>query len=148
MNEKDDIISFFGEPLSVYTSEQATEDGILIKTGHPLINYITATVYSKCIEPFIEPLVMTKRSLSNKPISETIEVGKKTFIVNVKITDAETKQAEKELLDKLIASAILEVQKLHRQDWLYALDDCRGWKDLWVVQNESGGYTLMFNSDY
>lgn len=148
MNKEEDITSFFGEPISVYTSEQATEDGILIKTDNKIINYITHTVYSKCIEPFIEASVMTKRSLSNKPISETIEVGKKSFVVTLKITDAEKKKAEKELLNKLIASAILEVQKLHRQDWLYALDDCRGWKDMWVVQNETGKYTLMFPEDY
>jgi len=148
MNDEDEFTNFWGEPISVYTSESAEVDGILIKTDNKIINFITATVYSKCIEPFIEPLVMTKRSLSNKPISETIEVGKKSFVVTLKITDAEKKKAEKELLDKLIASAILEVQKLNRNDWLYTLDDCRGWKDLWVVQNETGLYTLMFNSDY
>jgi hypothetical protein len=148
MNEKDDITSFFGDPISTYSSEMAEAEGILIKTDNKIINFITATVHSRCIEPFIEPLAMTKLSLANKPTSEIIEVGSKEFIVSLKITDADRKKAEKELIDKLLASAILEVQKLHRQDWLYALDDCRGWKDLWVVQNETGSYTLMFSSDY
>jgi hypothetical protein len=132
-NEKDDLTEIFGSPISVYTSEQATEDGILVKTGHPLINFITATVYSKCVEPFIEPLAMTRLSLANKPLE---------------VTDADRKKAEKELVKRLIESAILEVQKLNRNDWFYALDDCRGWKDMWVVQNETGLWTLMFNSDY
>lgn len=145
MNEKDD---FFGDVISSYTSSQAEEDGILIKTDNKIINYITATVYDRCIEPFIESLAMTKLSLANKSTSEIIEVGNKSFIFNMKITDADKKKAEQELIKKLIESAILEVQKLHRQDWLYALDDCRGWKDLWVVQNETGGYTLLFSSEY
>jgi hypothetical protein len=134
MTEKDDITSFFGEPISIYSSEMAEADGILVATGHKLINYITIAVYSKCIEPFIDSLAITKLSSANKPISE--------------LTDADKKKAERELINRLIASAILEVQKLNRNDWLYALDDCRGWKDMWVVQNETGLWTLMFSSDY
>lgn len=146
MNEKDDITSFFGDVISTYTSEQATEDGILIKTDNKIINFITATVYEKCISPFIEPLAMTKLSLANKPISEKISIGSKEFIVNLKITDADKKKAEQELVKKLIESAILEILKTKRQDWFYNIE-VRGW-DLFCCQNESGSYTLMFPSDY
>jgi hypothetical protein len=131
MNEKDDLTEFFGEPISVYTSEQAEEDGILVATGHKLINYITATVYSKCIEPFIESLAITRLSLANKPLE---------------VTDADKKKAERELIKKLLDFAILEIVKLKRQDWFYNIE-VRGW-DLFCCQNETGGYTLMFPANY
>jgi len=49
-----DITDFFGEPISVYTSVQAEADGILVKIDHQLINYITASVFEKCIRPFVK----------------------------------------------------------------------------------------------
>jgi hypothetical protein len=131
--DENDLTEIFGSPISVYTSEMAEADGILIKTDNKIINYITQTVFERCIAPFIEPLAMTRLSLANKPLE---------------ITDADRKKAEKELVKRLIESAILEVQKLNRNDWFYALNDCRGWKDMWVVQNETGLWTLMFSSDY
>jgi hypothetical protein len=45
--ENDDIADFFGEPISVYTSLQAEDDGILIQTGNAIINYMTRTGYDK-----------------------------------------------------------------------------------------------------
>lgn len=132
MNNKDEFTEFWGTPISVYTSVQAEEDGILVATGHPLINYITRTVYDRCIEPFIEASVMTKLSLANKPMDD--------------ISEAYKKKAERELIKKLLNSAILEVQKLKRQDWFYNIN-CRGW-DLFVCQNETGGYSLLFPEDY
>lgn len=146
MTEKDKFTEFWGEPISVYTSNQAEEDGILVSTGHPLINYITHTVFERCIEPFIESSIKTKLSLSNNPVNEIIEVGNKAFVINLKISDADKKKSEQELIKKLLDSAIIEIQKLKRQDWMYEIE-CRGWK-LWVCQNETGGYTLMFPEDY
>jgi hypothetical protein len=132
MNNENDITFFFGEPISIYTSSQAEEDGILVATGHPLINYITRTVYERCIEPFIEASVMTKLSLANKPMDD--------------ISEADKKKAERELIKKLLNSAILEIQKLKRQDWFYNVQ-VRGY-DLFCCQNETGGYTMMFPTDY
>jgi hypothetical protein len=129
--DENDLTSFFGSPISVYTSKQAEEDGILVATGHKLINYITATVYHKCVEPFIESLAITRLSIANKPLE---------------VTDADRKKAERELIKKLLDSAILEIVKLKRQDWFYNIE-VRGW-DLFCAQNETGGYTLMFPEDY
>jgi len=41
---KDDV---FGEPISVYTSAQAEEDGLLVKTNDKDINYMTRAVYER-----------------------------------------------------------------------------------------------------
>jgi hypothetical protein len=121
MADKDDITEFFGEPISTYTSEQAEQDGILVATGNPAINYVTATVFHRCIEACV--------------------------IDGIWQLSAPTKEEyTKMLLDRLIGSAIAEVKRLKRQDWLYEID-CRGWK-LWVVQNETGKFTLMFPEDY
>lgn len=121
MNEKDDITSFFGEPISVYTSSQAEEDGILVATGHKLINYVTHTVFERCISP-----------LAVDGLWEQFASSKEAY--------------EKHLLSKLIESAIIEIRKLKKQDWFYNIE-VRGW-DLFCAQNETGGYTLMFPEDY
>lgn len=115
------IDEFFGEVISAYTSEQAEADGVLIKTDNPIINYVTRTVYSKCIEPF------------------AVDGHWEQF--------AKSKEAyEKRLLGKLLASAVIEVKKLNRQDWFYSIE-ARGWK-FFIAQNETGKYTLMFPEDY
>jgi hypothetical protein len=106
-----DITDFFGEPISTYTSEQAEADGILIKTGHPLINYMTHTVYERCIEPFV---------------TEYID--------------------EASLTKKLIEDAIIEIKKINKPDWFYCIH-VKGCK-LFVAQNETGKYTMMFPEDY
>lgn len=142
-----DVTDFFGEVISSYSSNQAAEDGILIKTNNLIINFITRTVYEKCIEPFINPSVLTDRSLSGLPFNVPIQIGKKELILEIPITEAEKQRVTKKLLDKLLTSAIDEVRKLNREDWMYNLKDCRGW-NLWVCQNETGKYTLMFPEDY
>ncbi len=142
-----DVTEYFGEVISKYTSDQAEQDGILIKTDNPYINYVTRNVWEKCIEPFIESAVLTKMSLSNKPMSEVIEVGTIAIIGNIKITEAQKKSAAKELLNKLLDTAISLIKAQNREDWLYTLKDCRGW-ELWAGQNETGKFTLMFPEDY
>jgi hypothetical protein len=57
---KDDV---FGEPISVYTSAQAEEDGLLVKTNDKNINYMTRTVYDRMVEakaPEPEPEVKAR----------------------------------------------------------------------------------------
>lgn len=112
----DELTEFFGEVISKYTSEQGVEDGLLVETHHPIINYVTANVYDKCIKPFAEPM----KILGDK-------------------------NPEKNLLDKLLFSVIIEMQKL-KPDWFYSIE-ARGWK-FFVAQNETGKYTLMFPEDY
>jgi hypothetical protein len=119
--ERDELIEFFGEPISVYTSNQAEDDGILVSTGHSLINYITRTVFDRCIEPFTIDGLWEQYASSKEAYS-------------------------KKLMMKLINSAILEIQTLNWQDWFYNIE-VRGW-DLFCAQNETGSYTLMFPEDY
>lgn len=142
----DEVTEFFGEPISVYTSDQAEQDGILVKTGNTTINYVTANVYSQCIEPFIESSALTELSLKNKPLMLETDIGDKKLVFQIAIPDEVKQRAAKKLLNKLLATAIEEVKKLNKKDWMYAID-CRGWK-LWVCQNETGAYTLMFPEDY
>ncbi|MFZ3166415.1 MAG: hypothetical protein WA130_02285 [Candidatus Methanoperedens sp.] len=125
MNEKDDITSFFGEPISVYTDSQGIEDGILIPTGHPLITLITSNAYHTCIEEF-----------SKDGLWEQFASTKEKY--------------ERKLLSKLIESVIIEIQKQYikdnkKADTFYSVE-ARGWK-FFVAQNESG-FTLMFPEDY
>lgn len=71
MDKRDEITEFFGEPISVYTSNQAEEDGILVSTGHPLINYITHTVFERCIKPLITEDI-DEANLTKKLIEDSI----------------------------------------------------------------------------
>lgn len=118
MNNESD---FFGEVISSYTSEQAESDGLLIKTGNKAINYITHTVFERCIEP-----------LSTDGLWEKFASSKEEY--------------QKKLLDKLIQSAINKIYISKRQDWFYNIE-VHGW-DLFCCLNETGGYTLMFPEDY
>ncbi len=123
---KDDITEFFGEPISVHTSQQAEQDGILVQTGHKLISYMTHTVYERCIKPF------------------ALDGMWEQF--------AESQNAyEVELTRKLIDSVVTEIKKQYlknnkKADWFYSIE-ARGWK-FFVAQNETGKYTLMFPEDY
>lgn len=133
-----DITDFFGEVISKYTSDQAEQDGILVKTDNPIINYITHTVLNRCIEPFIESFAMTTK----------INAGKDAFVGAVlTLTETEKNRARTTLIKKLLDTAITQIKAQNREDWLYTLKDCRGW-ELWVAQNETGKFTLMFPEDY
>jgi hypothetical protein len=125
MNEREEITDFFGEPISIYTSKQAEEDGILIPTGHPLITYVTSNVYHRCIEEF-----------SKDGLWEQFSDSKEKY--------------ERKLLSKLIASVIIEIQKQYikdhkKADTFYCVT-ARGWK-FFVEQNEAG-FTLLFPEDH
>ncbi|MDO8725047.1 MAG: hypothetical protein Q7J35_03145 [Candidatus Methanoperedens sp.] len=126
MNDDDEFTKFWGDPVSIYTSVMAEQDGILIQTGHPLINYMTHTIHERCIAPF------------------AVDGMWEQF--------AESQIAyEVQLTRKLIDSAVEEIRKQYlksgkKADWFYAID-CRGWK-LFCAQNETGKMTLMFPEDY
>lgn len=125
MNEKDDIISFFGEPISIYTDSQALEDGILVATGHPLITYVTSNVYHRCVEEF-----------AVDGLWEQFASSKEKY--------------ERKLLSKLIESVIIEIQKQYlkdhkKADSFYCVTS-RGYK-FFVEQNENG-FTLLFPEDH
>ncbi len=125
-NEEDEFTKFWGEPISIYTSVMAEQDGILIQTGHPIVNYMTHTVHERCIAPF------------------AVDGMWEQF--------AESQIAyEVQLTRKLIDSAVEEIRKQwlkakKKADWFYAIE-VRGWK-LWAAQNETGKFTLMFPEDY
>lgn len=124
--EEDEFTAFWGEPISIYTSVMAEQDGILIQTGHPIVNYMTHTVHERCIAPFA--------------VDGLWEQFAKSQIAY-----------EVQLTRKLIDSAVEEIRKQwlkakKKADWFYAIDVC-GWK-LWAAQNETGKFTLMFPEDY
>jgi hypothetical protein len=124
----------------------AEADGILIKVDHPQINYITYSVWETCIEPFIEPSIITDRSLSNKLRFEVVEVGERSFVMPLKITEQEKAKAVKKLIGKLLASIVDEIRKINKPDHFYAVE-ASGWK-FFVAQNETGKFTAMFPEDY
>jgi len=110
--KKDD---FWGEPISVYLSEDAELNGILIRVFDQNINYLTVGVYNRCIEPFLD----------------------------------EEKTNEADLISKLVSSVkreAIKIQKTKGLDWFYDVS-ARGWR-LFLVQNDTGKYTLMFPEEY
>lgn len=86
MDKRDEITEFFGEPISVYTSNQAEEDGILVSTGHPLINYITTNLHSKLIEPYIVEGVNEADLIKNLLNGAIVEM-KKIYLASGKKED-------------------------------------------------------------
>ena len=122
MGEKN-LKEIFGKVISIYTADQAEEDGLLIKVKDSDINYMTSAVYFDCIDKFLI-----------KDEDGKILDGQQPAIV---------------LINKLISSAkqaVIEIQKTKGTDWFYSIE-ARGWK-FFVCQNETGKYTLMFPEDY
>lgn len=123
MKEKDDLKELFGDPISVYTSDQAEEDGLLVRIRDNDINYMTRTVFNECIYPFL------------------IKDHEGNLIEGLPTAS--------ELIYRLIGSVKQEVIKIQKEkglDWFYSIE-ARGWK-FYVCQNETGKYTLMFPEDY
>lgn len=145
-NDDEEFKKFWGEPMSIYTSSDAEADGILIKVDHPQINYITHSVFETCIEPFIEPSIITDRSLSNKLRFEVVDVGERSFVIPLKITEQEKAEAVKKLIGKLLASVVGEIRKNNKPDTFYAFE-IRGWK-FFLAMNEYEKFTLMLPEDY
>ena len=86
MNDEDFIKEIFGDPISIYTSEQACEDEILMKTGHPLINFITTNLYSNLIEPYVVEGV-NEAELIKKLIYDAIAEMMKIYLASGKKED-------------------------------------------------------------
>lgn len=132
MGEKN-LKEIFGKPISVYTADQAEDDGLLIKVKDSDINYMTRAVYFECIDKFLIKVIMSDRdSIPEK--DENILKGH---------------PSASDLIHKLISSAklaVIKIQLLKGTDWFYAIE-ARGWK-FFVCQNETGKYTLMFPEDY
>ena len=125
-NEEDEFTKFWGEPISIYTSVMAEQDGILIQTGHPIINYMTHTVHERCIAPFAVDGIWEQFAESQIAY-------------------------EVQLTRKLIDSTVEEIRKKwlkakKKADWFYSIE-VRGWK-FFAAQNETGKFTLMFPEDY
>src|SRR4030042_3052356 len=126
--DKDDV---FGEPISVYTSAQAEEDGLLVKTNDKDINYMTRAVYereveAKCPEP--------------EPEGRARMTALEIYLLEAKWYA---------IFRGLVIGARLEVMKIQKEkgrDWFYKvkLDG----QEYFVAQNETGAYTLMFPEDY
>jgi hypothetical protein len=121
-NEKDDITDFFGEPISVYTSVMAEQDGILIQTGYLFINYMTRTVYDRCIQPFAVDGMWEQFAESQ-------------IAYEVKLTKKLTDSAVEGIRNQYLKSG-------NKADWFYSIE-ARGWK-FFVAQNETGKFTLLF----
>jgi hypothetical protein len=125
-NFKDEV---FGEPISIYTSAQAEEDGYLVKTGDKDINYMTSAVYQKMVEEKLPDL-------------ETVE--------KMNGLDRALYEARRYALFRgVVIGAKLEVMKIQKEkgtDWFYKVK-VNG-TDFFVVLNETSAYTLMFPEDY
>jgi len=125
---KDDV---FGEPISVYTSAQAEDDGLLVRTNDKDINYMTRAVYEREVEAKIPALSPEEHSRMT-PFERYLHDGKRVA-----------------LFRGLVIGAKLEVMKIQREkglDWFYKVKV--DGQDYFVAQNETGAYTMMFPEDY
>jgi len=123
MAKEDNVKELFGKPISVYTSDQAEDDGFLVRIKDNDINYMTRSVFDECIDKFLI-----------KDDDGNVLNGFPTAL---------------NLMYKLISSVKAEVVKIQNEkglDWFYSIE-ARGWK-FFVCQNETGKYTLMFPEDY
>lgn len=112
-----------------YTSDQAVEDGILIcvsRYGIPLINFFTKSVLELCIQPFVK---------EDSDGSELITRLKQKVLTAILFKERRIKTE--------ISGKKLTVELL---DWLYEVEVWR--RRFLLVQNETGGYTLMLPEDY
>jgi hypothetical protein len=127
MSDKDNI---FGNPIFVYSDADAIEDGVivdlselgLVLAGLP-VNRMTRTLWDKLIPFCHDPagyLKCAKKADCDETEHVSVPVLKCVLLTKIKLTVATGKDAR--------------VLKLP--------------PDIWVVQNEVGGYTLMFPSDY
>ncbi|HUU36718.1 MAG TPA: hypothetical protein VMW46_00770 [Candidatus Desulfaltia sp.] len=129
MKKANDLEEIFGEPISIYTSAQAEEDGFLVRTGDPFINYMTQAVYERMVE-------------AKMPDPEIVAGMNR---IERALVDAKRHA----LFRGLVIGAKLEVMKIERekgQDWFYKV--ALNGQDYFVAQNETGAYTLMFPEDY
>ena len=123
---KEETKDIFGEPIYVYTREQAVEDGFLVEiAGAKHINLMTNDVFTKCIEAFII-----------------------TDIEGKVIRGFSAKALMKKLVNRIEQAIYQQVQKEEAVagDWFYSVE-ASGWK-FFVAQNETGMFTVMFPSEY
>jgi len=126
MNE---LTEYFGEPISVYTSKQAEEDGVLfnVTTINPewkkgLFNYITMTL------------------MSLGYIDEDKEEEYKINIPNII-----------DLLNQAREIVRMKSRNFSEPDWFYegTIELPSGkQQQIFMKQNETGQYTIMLPSDY
>jgi len=126
MNE-DEIKELFGDVIYEYTSEQAVNDGFLVRIPKACaINLMTNGVYSQCIEPFVLRDVITQKIIrGTSPLA-----------------------LMKKLVSRVEAAVLAQIKsgKAKRDDWFYSVE-ASGWK-FFVAQNESGKFTMMFPEEY
>jgi hypothetical protein len=129
-DKKDDITDIFGPPIDVYGDEDALEDGVIVdlsELGLVLadlpVNRMTRALWFSLI-PFVH---------------EAQEYLKCEFKADCRVIEHVSIPVLKSMLQTKIKLAVATGS------------DARILKippDIWAVQNEVGGYTLMFPSDY
>lgn len=128
-NLVEELAEVFGPVISTYTSAQAEDDGLLVRTNDKDINYMTRAVYDREVE-------------AKMPDPETVV---KMNQIERALNDAKRYT----LFRGLVIAAKLEVMKIQRAkgcDCFYKIQ--LDGQDFFVAQNETGAYTLMFPEDY
>ena len=119
-----ELKDFFGEPVFVYTAEQAVEDGILADIGR------------------INPV--WKSGIFNHVTANLLHKG---YVKNEKI-DLPCLQ---DLLQQALDIVNRKSKEQEEPDWLYTgeIELPSGMKqEIFIQQNETGKYTLMLPEDY
>jgi hypothetical protein len=116
----------FGEPISVYTSDDAIEDGCLVPASpstHP--NWLlTRAVYERIVE--VEGFKDDGTDPDNAPYS----------------------LRWRQRVIPLLVDAALIASKRKDHLWTEGLEGNLTGKMLWIAANDQGGLTIMFPEDY
>jgi hypothetical protein len=84
-----DLDDFFGEPISVYSTDQAVEDGVLFEAGRLggrriilTTNLLSSITENSVIASVIVQCIEKSKSFEQLPDTELIKVGKQKFFVS------------------------------------------------------------------
>jgi len=130
MSDKKDLTDIFGPVISVYTDDDALEDGVLVDLSELglvlaglLVNRMTRALWDKLI-PFVHEPRGFLRCAKKADCDDTdhVSIPALKSMLRTKIKLAASTGRDKRIL--------------------------RIPPDIWAVQNEVGGYTLMVPSDY
>jgi len=130
LNATKEVKEIFGNPISVYTSEQASEDGFLVEIkDDEHFNHMTSGVWKDCVDAFVI------KDDNGKPL-------KGLGFNNTH------KAMMRKLLNRIRQDIVGQIRdkKARRDDWFYKVN-ASGWT-FFVAQNETAKFTLMFPEEY
>lgn len=138
-----DLNDLFGEVIYSYTSDQATDDGILFNLMllKPYFKDMDRSIFNYATTNLLYSLGYIEDSRSIKGIED------KKIIT----TTGDIKINIPSIMDLLNQAIKILKESKKKNDWFYSgkIEDPNGSeKEIYICQNETGRYTLMLPEDY